>query len=242
MLKGETHFEGWLLKQGDCGYFPESVPYGPQEQHGGDGLVLTLQLPGPSEQYYPLPNEVNFASAALRERDPLFGRGGRARNIRGEEVDSFEAIWESVKGERICYAEPSCSDIVIMPRSAAHLIAVTRPFSILQRGRFEPHDLEILTIQASGASELGFDPASRGELWFLNRGDIRMGAESYGAFSAFQLLPGARPIPIHASMDTEFFVIRLPFRSGIPKDAEVLPSPVGEVPVNSGTHASVLRY
>jgi hypothetical protein len=98
VLDGALNIGPADLEPGDCGYFPEAVPYGPQRQ-AGPATVLVLQFTGAGGLYYPTPGELSDAREKLRAAGGTF-EGGRYRPPGGEPVeqDGYEALWEAHTG------------------------------------------------------------------------------------------------------------------------------------------------
>ena len=145
VIAGSTQFSAWELGEGECGYFPESVPYGPQEQHG-DATILTLQFSGASGCYYPTPGELQDVVARLREEQPDFGTGGVGLDEEGRQRDSFELAWECLRGEPIAYAEPRYGDVVVMRPAAYQAQADDLAREITRLGVFTERGLEVLRV------------------------------------------------------------------------------------------------
>lgn len=104
-IEGEAKFGNVIYKPGDCVYFPEGVPYGPQVGYNdADSTQIVLQWGAPSGVYYPSGKEQGAAKRALDElgefRDGIyFPQSGKAR-------DGFEALLEYITGEPVTYATP----------------------------------------------------------------------------------------------------------------------------------------
>lgn len=210
MIEGSSDYGGWRLEPGDCGYFPSSVPYGPQSQDE-DARVLTLQFPGDANAYYPTPAELAGAVARLKAADPGFGTGGVGRDAAGEERDSFELAWEELRGEPIRYAPPRYTAPIVMKpgnfawrrdaggRTARHL------------GTFGDCRLSISMVRLHGAGTMGDEAGRATEFWFLLAGRLDVDGVHHGPHSGFVIESGGMPARVAADA-AEFLVVRLPER------------------------------
>jgi hypothetical protein len=193
---------------GEVAYFPEGVPYGPQ-QGGPDRVVLLLQFGGASGLGY-------LSAAQLRQaRDELSAEGrfekGVFRRERGEgpkNQDAYEALWRRVTGQPIVYPKARYeAPVVIRPddlpwREAAGAPGVRhRPIGTFpERGL----TIDLLALAAGAVFE---EPGSRARrLLFVRAGEGRCGHQAYDAQSAIRLEPGETS-RLEAATDTEVLVI-----------------------------------
>ncbi len=210
MLEGSTNLSGWTLGEGEVGYFPESVDYGPQEQKG-DALILTVQFSGASGNYFLTPEELQATVAGLREKDPTFGEGGVGKDADGKQRDAYDIVWQTFTGKPIEFASPRLRDVVVMkPQSHGWIPQADGSTRVKPLGRFTEAQLEVAMVGADGALKLGLAPGEQTELWFLTKGVVSIDGESYPARSAVLLTAPAAPVEARAEKDTEFLVIRLP--------------------------------
>jgi hypothetical protein len=106
------------VEDGDMAYFPESVPYGPQEG-GKDRIVMLLQFGGASGQGFIGPDRLNAARETLA-RSGRFEKGYYYSESEGEETrhDAYEAIWKHVTGKALAYADPVYKAPIVVRTSA----------------------------------------------------------------------------------------------------------------------------
>lgn len=210
MLKGTSNYGDWVLAEGECGYFPESVAYGPQIQES-DALILTLQFPGDSNAYYPKPEELRRVVAELRQEDARFGKGGVGRDISGKTRDAFELAWERLRGETIAYAPPRYSrPIAMRPASFAwRQDASGRATKFL--GTFGDSRTALSIRRLNAGEALGPIEPPGHELWFLLSGDVSHEGKQYQPHSGFIFEPGDDPVR-HEGRDAQFLVVAFPTR------------------------------
>jgi mannose-6-phosphate isomerase-like protein (cupin superfamily) len=208
VLTGSAQFASWELEAGDCGYFPESVPYGPQAQTG-EAVVFALQMSGGSGNYFARPSEVSSAFLELRAKDPNFGEKGAGRDAEGRARDSYELVWESIRNEPIDYAEPRYGDVVIMRPQHFKWTPLDEYREVKPLGSFTEHNLQVLSARLTGPSRLGIDTEKQSEIWLLTAGSLTIDGRSFSAPSAFQLLPGTPGQEVERADSAEFLVVRL---------------------------------
>ncbi len=116
-IEGDAKFGSTVYHPGDCVYFPEGVPYGPQiGYNGADSVHVTLQFPGPSGIYYPSGDEQAAAKRALDATGEF--RDGVYYPREGKPRDGFEALLEHITGAKVAYAKPRYDAPIRMRTSA----------------------------------------------------------------------------------------------------------------------------
>ena len=104
-IEGDAKYGNIIYHPGDCVYFPEGVPYGPQVSYDDTECTqLVLQWGAPSGVYYPSVEEQGEAKRALDEHGEF--RGGVYFPKSGKPQDGFEALLEHITGEPVAYAKP----------------------------------------------------------------------------------------------------------------------------------------
>jgi hypothetical protein len=104
------------MSAGDCGYFPEGVPYGPQHQEE-DEIGLILQFPGPSDLPYFTHEQLNAAREKLIAEGGTFSGGVYTRIFPdGRKInrDSHQACTEFLIGTEIEFPKPRLGGPVVM--------------------------------------------------------------------------------------------------------------------------------
>jgi hypothetical protein len=205
------------LDEGEVGYFPEGVPYGPQEG-GPNRKTLVLQVGGASGLGYLSARQLREARAALAAEGVF--EGGVFRRARGEgkaNLDAYEAIWRHVTGRPIDYPKPRYKAPVLMRPEAfpwrddadAAGVRRRRLASFPERGL----ELEFLALDPGARLELGAAPARR--LLFVRSGSGLCGGEAYEALTAIRVEPGETAI-LDAHEAGEIFAITLTLVAGAP--------------------------
>jgi len=199
------------LDAGEVGYFPEGVPYGPQEG-GPDRLTLVLQTGGPSGQGYLSARQLDVARKELA-REGVF-EGGVFRRTAGEgkaNLDAYEAIWRHVTGRPIDYPKPRYKAPVVI-RPEAFDWREVEGFAGARRkalGVFPGRDLGLDFYALDSGAVFRLDGARALRLVFVRTGRGRCAGEPYERFSALRLDPG-EAAAFAAEDATELFLITLP--------------------------------
>ncbi|MGH6767995.1 MAG: hypothetical protein ACRECO_03120 [Xanthobacteraceae bacterium] len=105
MIEGESDYgQDGPLKEGQLGYYPEGVPYGPQVNKT-EVYCAVLQFGGASGSGYLLPREVKAGMEELKAfgtfKDGIFARNDGVPGRRN--TDAYQAIWEHVHGREMIY-------------------------------------------------------------------------------------------------------------------------------------------
>lgn len=201
---------GLRIGAGEVAYFPEGVPYGPQ-QGGPDRLVLVLQFGGASGQGYMSAEQTRRGHSELLELG-VFEQGIYQRHKGPGRVrqDAYEAIWEHVFGKPLAYA-PTLYRTPIVLRAehfpwhadrAAEGVARKPLASFPARGL----SLEFLRVEAG--SELLLPSADTLRLIFVCRGAGLCDAQDYVAQSVVRM-QAAQHAHWRASAPTMLFVIEI---------------------------------
>lgn len=112
-----TYGRGIVLKEGQIGYFPEGLAYGPQESPmdgmaPGEPLGLTLQFGGSSGYGFMSIEQRRTAIRELIEAGGSF-EGPYYRRPDGKRQWGLNTVWEHVFGERLKYPRPRYSHAVV---------------------------------------------------------------------------------------------------------------------------------
>ena len=196
---------------GEVGYFPEGVPYGPQEG-GPNRIVLLLQFGGASGLGYLSARQLREARQALASEGVF--EGGVFRRTSGEgpkNLDAYEALWRHVTGRPIDYPRPRYKAPIVMRPSGFGWREVQGRPGVRRKalGDFPERglSLELLALDAGATGLVGAEDELR--LIFVLSGEGLVGAAPYHPQSAVRLASG-EGASFAASAPTELFVISAP--------------------------------
>lgn len=206
-LEGDMNIgDGMTLKQGQVGYFPEGLPYGPQDDPG-KRLQLVLQFGGASG--------CGFMSMddRLRARDEL-GRIGKwegpnYRHPDGKLEWGLNVIWERVFGERLKYPMPRYTRPVVADPQRFNWLPVASGVARKFLGSFTERQfwLEMVRVKPGATWSSRHDQARR--LFFVIDGEAECGMGSVGKYDALQAEAG-ETLEISARTELNLFVMGLP--------------------------------
>ena len=198
------------LDRGEVGYFPEGVPYGPQ-QGGPDRLTLVLQVGGASGHGYLSARQLREAHAELA-REGVF-EGGVFRRSGGAgkaNQDAYEAIWRHVTGAPIDYPKPTYRTPVLM-RPEGFAWRPVEGFDGVERrrlGTFGERGVQLAMLRLEPGSVWRLQRDDTRRLVFVVEGAGRWEAGDYQPLSALRLEPG-EAATVAAGDRTRLFVISL---------------------------------
>jgi quercetin dioxygenase-like cupin family protein len=214
VLDGSLNIGETDLHAGDCGYFPESVWYGPQRQ-AGQATVLVLQFTGAGGLYFPTPGELEAARDKLRAAGGTF-EGGRYKGHKPDgsrvDKDGYEALWEAHTGCKLVYAEPRYGTVVVMRSAAYEWLADPRHpgIDVKPLASLTEHQTAVALIRiAPGAHVDGKKPAAP-QIRYVLSGTVEHDGRPYPPGSCFWL-PARVPPPVLSSMTgAELWAVSLP--------------------------------
>ena len=196
---------------GEVAYFPEGVPYGPQEG-GPNRIELLLQFGGASGLGYLSAAQLRTARAELAAEGRF--EKGVFRREHGEgpkNQDAYEAIWRHVTGRPIVYPKPRYKAPIVMRPDSFPWREVAGAAGVRRKalGSFPERGLSLDFIAVAAGAAYATGPSAARRLIFVREGEGRCGDEPYFAQSAVRLEPG-EAATFAASVDTELFVITAP--------------------------------
>jgi len=215
-LEGDMNIgDGITLKEGQVGYFPEGLPYGPQDDRG-QRLQLVLQFGGASG--------CGFMSMdqRLHARDELarIGKfeGPNYRHPNGKLEWGLNVIWQHVFGERLKYPMPRYTKVVIADPQRFNWIplapGVTRKFL----GSFTEREawVEFVRVRPGATWSSRHEQARR--LLFVINGQAGCPMGSVDQYDALQAEPG-ETLELATQTELDLFVMGLP-PVAVPADSE----------------------
>jgi hypothetical protein len=219
-LAGVRQQDDGDILAGQCGYFPEGVPYGPQLQEEEEtGLIL--QFEGPSGIPYITHDELDRARQRLAAEGGTFAKGVYTRVFPdGSKInkDSHEACFEAVTGRKMEYPEPRFSTPLIMKPEKCRWVADRRHKGVEHKhlGTFGERRSGVqLTRLQPGATI----PAGRQDdaaIRYLIEGSISYSGTAWQGGKTAELgtyiyiPPGGDVKEISSATGATFFVISLP--------------------------------
>lgn len=198
---GETSFlhEGWV------GYFPESIPYGPQERT--EGLeTLVLQLGGASGNGYLSVAQRESTNAELNAKGEFRKGMYYWKDEQGVEqsMDGSDACFEHATGKKLQFAEPRYNDVIAMnPAAYEWAPGGSEGVSVKWLGTFTERNLRIgfIRLEPGAVYSTGQQPSIR--LLYLIRGKIEAEGEQFGPETGFELAANEAPVALRAIEATE---------------------------------------
>jgi hypothetical protein len=214
-IRGDMNIgRGIVLRQGEVGYFPEGLAYGPQDDPLGDAkpgerVQLVLQFGGASSSGFMSIEQRRKAKDELAK----LGRfdGNYYYRADGKKEWGLNAIWEHAFGSKLKYPRSRYKDVIIAQPARFHWLPVRGARGVFRKfmGAFSERavSIEMLKI-GSAATWSSADPAARRLIVVLSGSGTAAGAP-FSYLSAIQADAGEK-LEISASTETELFVVGLP--------------------------------
>jgi hypothetical protein len=219
-LSGVRQQDDGDILAGQCGYFPEGVPYGPQHQDEEE-VGLILQFEGPSGIPYITHADLDAARQRLIAEGGTFAKGVYTRVLPdGTKInkDSHAACFEAVTGKKMEYPEPRFSAPLIMKPEQCRWVADRRIPGVEHKhlGTFGERRSGVQLTRLNPGATI---PAARqedAEIRYLIEGSIRYAGKIWQGGSTTELgtymyvPPGGDVKEIGSETGGTFFVISLP--------------------------------
>lgn len=206
--------ENLKLKEGHIGYFPEGLPYGPQEDPlgkapPGERLQLVLQFGGSSGCGFMSMDQRLAARDELAKTGEFVGPNYRHPN--GKLEWGLNVIWKHVFGERLKYPMPRYQNVVMADPDRFNWIPVQGARGVSHKflGSFSERGAwtEIVKL-APDATWTSTDETAR-RLLFVTSGNGLIGADVVGRYTAIQA-EAAEALTVVAAEELQIFLIGLP--------------------------------
>ena len=214
-IRGDMNIgRGIILREGEVGYFPEGLAYGPQDDplgnaKPGERVQLVLQFGGASSY--------GFMSIEQRRkaRDEL-GKLGRFEGnyyyrTGGKREWGLNAIWEHVFGSRLKYPRSRYKEVVIAHPASFHWLPVRGARGVFRKfmGAFSERAVSIEMFRIARAATWSSTDADARRLIVVLSGSGTAAGEPLSYLTAIQADAG-ESLEISAATETELFVVRLP--------------------------------
>lgn len=213
VIKGVLPYgENQFLKQGWVGYFPESVPYGPQDR--SEGLeTLVLQLGGASGFGYLSVAQRESTNAILNEKGE-FRKGlyyWKDENGNEQSMDGSDACFEHATGRKLQFAEPRYTDVIAMnPDAFDWLPEGSEGVSVKWLGTFTERNMRIGFVRLDANAVFGAGQHPSLQVLYLTKGRLAVGNDEYGPETGFELLANEGPVAMRALEPTELLCVVFP--------------------------------
>jgi hypothetical protein len=213
IINGEVRYGDEVVKGGSAVYFPEGVPYGPQVRTLGM-KIFTVQFGGASRNGFVSRKEFEAGADALKKRGQFekgsftyFDEAGRRHR-----KDSFEAVWEQVRGRKLEYPKPRYGDIVVMNPENFRWIDRGDTPGVADKwlGTFTECGTRVGLTRLDAGATLTAGTHDTAEILFLTQGKVLCRGMEYAPQSAFGFEAHEGPEPIKALEPSEFFVTQMP--------------------------------
>ena len=195
---------------GEIGYFPEGVPYGPQD--GEDRLVAILQFGGASGQGMLSAAQVNRGYDLLSE-EGSFQRGVFCRHDADgrRNQDGYEAVWEKITGHKMKFAPPRYQEPVVMNPNNFGWRQVSDVKGVDRReiGRFSERGTQIDFYRLTKGGRRTLPSVEHLQLLYVVKGTGSCGRHVYRRHTSIELLPG-EAISFKPNTQTEVLSITIP--------------------------------
>ena len=214
-VAGEVEYGGNLgvLPIGVVAYFPESMYYGPQIRHD-NSVTVTIQFGGASLNGFLSPEERRRGFDGLLQKGKFekgvftwYDETGKKHN-----KDSYEAVWEHIRGRKLKYPPPRYRDHIIMnPQNCAWMAVEQQPG--VQRkwlGSYTERQIHCLMWKIAPGARLSLPGYPAPQILFVTAGSVSVNGKQYGIHTAFGLDPGEALPEMTGVTENEILMYQLP--------------------------------
>lgn len=214
-LRGDMNIgDGMILREGQVGYFPEGLPYGPQQDplgtaQPGERVQLVLQFGGASGYGFMSMDQRKQAQRELSKAGKFVGP--HYHHADGKVEWGLNVVWEHVFHTKLKYPKPRYENVVIVEPSRFHWLPVPGSPGVQRRfmGSFSERAVGIEMVRMDdGATWSSADRSARRLLYVL-RGSGQVGGRDITAETAIQLDFGEVSV-VTAAEPMELLLIGLP--------------------------------
>jgi hypothetical protein len=214
-VRGDMNLgRGMVLREGEVGYFPEGMAYGPQEDPLGDAapgerVQLVLQFGGASGCGFMSIEQRRQARNELAKTGRFDGNYYHRPD--GKVQWGLNAIWEHVYGERLKYSRSRYTNVIIADPKRFNWLPVPGAGQVDRRylGSFSERGVwtEMIRLRPE-ARWSSTEPRGR-RLIVVMSGGGACGQTPVERLTAMQIEPG-ETLHLSAETETELFVVGLP--------------------------------
>ena len=209
-----SHGGGIVIGEGEVGYIPEGLPYGPQDDPcapyaPGERLQLVLQFGGASGLGFMSIEQRRKAWKELEETGKFVGPYYHRND--GTSAWGLNAIWEHVFGDRIKYPRPRYKSIIIADPKVANWLPLPGSAGVDRKylGTFSERGVTVEMIRIAAGAAWNSADADALRLLFVLSGDGAAGDTSVKRHTALEVKAGER-LSLRATTEIELFQIVLP--------------------------------
>ncbi len=198
------------VDEGEIGYFPEGVHYGPQD--GDDRLVAILQFGGASGQGILSADQVNRGYDLLAGEGTFDGGVFRRSSGKGKRnQDGYEAIWQKVTGEKMINPPPRYKEPVVMNPANFAWRPVTGAPGVEQRdmGSFSERGTRIGFFRLAKGARRKLPTENHLRLLYVVKGTGSCSRKPYRRHTSLELAPG-EAVRFTPRTTTEILSITIP--------------------------------
>src|ERR1700722_16756594 len=209
-----NHGGGVVVGQGEVGYIPEGLPYGPQDDPvepyaPGERLQLVLQFGGASGLGFMSIEQRRQAWKELEQNGKFVGPHYHRND--GTSAWGLNAIWEHVFGDRIKYPRPRYKSIIIADPKVYHWLPMPGAAGVDRKflGSFSERGVTVEMIRVAAGAQWRSEDRNALRLLVVLSGDGTVGGAGVARLSALQVEAG-ETLALSATTEIELFSIALP--------------------------------
>jgi hypothetical protein len=213
-LRGSMNHGDFDIPQGQVGYVPEGLPYGPQCDPlapfaSGERLQLVLQFGGASGCGFMSIEQRREALEALKKTGTMDGPYYRRND--GTTEWALNAVWKHVFGEAIKYPRPRYQNITIADPQRFNWLPVRGAAGVERKfmGAFSERAVGIELVRVAGGTTWTSQDADALRLLFVLDGAGTIAETTIVRYAAIQADAGER-LALAALAELTLFVITLP--------------------------------
>jgi hypothetical protein len=203
------------VDEGEIGYFPEGVHYGPQD--GDDRFVAILQFGGASGQGILSSGQVNRGFDELSSEGTFVDGVFRRKSGPGKRnQDGYAAVWEKITGEEMINPLPRYKEPVVMNPKHFALRPVASAPGVTRReiGSFSERGTRIDFYNLTPGARRAIPDTPHLRLLYVNKGTGTCGRHAYCRHTSMELAPGEK-IRFTPKSATEILSITIPSVAGL---------------------------
>jgi hypothetical protein len=214
-IRGDMNIgRGIILREGEVGYFPEGLAYGPQDDplgnaRPGERVQLVLQFGGASSYGF---MDIEQRRKAREELAKL-GRfeGPYYYRADGKREWVLNAIWEHVFGSKLKYPRPRYKEVIIAQPANFHWLPVRGAAGVFRKfmGAFSERAVSIAMLKLAPAATWSSTDRVARRLIVVLSGSATAAGEPLTHLTALQVDAG-ESLAVSAATETELFVVGLP--------------------------------